>query len=288
MNIVIIGYGSIGQRHEKNCLSLGHNVDVLSRHDKRLLNRDKYDLVIICSKTSEHLADVKKHRNLSENFLIEKPLAVSSRDAQTIKKSLYGKKVRVGYCLLFSPIIRKAKQIIEKGSIGKIFFVEIYAGSFLPEWRKGEDYSKRYSANKEEGGGVALDLIHEINYAQFLFGDKITNVYSHQTKVSNLKITSSDLAHFALCQKDRCITITLNYFQRPAERYIKLVGAKKTLVIDLANKAIGGKQLNFDSNQMYIDEIKSMEKFIKGEEPQNRMLTIDQAIFDLKVIEGKL
>ena len=71
MNIAIIGYGSIGKRHENNCMALGHNVDVLSRHEKRKLTGNNYDLVIICSKTSEHLADVKKHKNISNNFLIE-------------------------------------------------------------------------------------------------------------------------------------------------------------------------------------------------------------------------
>lgn len=298
MHVAIIGYGSIGQRHEKNCLELGHSVDVFSRHEGRKLKRDNYDLVIICSKTSEHLKDIKKIKNLSNNFLIEKPLAATYKDALTIRKVLAGKKVRVGYCLIFNPLIAKVKQIIDKKTLEDIYFAQIYAGSYLPDWRKGEDYRKRYSAKKDEGGGVALDLIHEINYAQYFFEDKISDVYSYQTKVSDLEITSNDLAYFALTQKSRYLTITLNYFQSPAERYIKLIGQKGTLFADLVSKKIEvfdmngkkiyGKQFDFDYNQMYIDEIKSMINFMKGREEVRKILTMDQAVVDLGIIEGKI
>jgi len=297
MNIAIIGYGSIGQRHEKNCLSLGHSVDVLSRHVGRKLKKGNYDLVVICSKTSEHLSNVKRFNLLSQNFLIEKPLAATYKDALAIKKILAGKKVRVGYCLIFNPIIKKIKQIIDESNLGNIFFAQLYAGSYLPNWRKGEDYRKRYSAKRDEGGGVALDLIHEINYAQYLFPDKLNSVYSYLAKISNLEITSDDLAHFALIQTDRLITITLNYFQLFPERYIRIIGSQGTLFADLVDKRIEvydqdnkpryKRQFDFDYNQMYIDEIKSMERFIKGSEPQADILSIDQAIGDLRVVEGK-
>lgn len=297
MDIAIIGYGSIGKRHEKNCLRLGHRVDVLSRHEGRKLTRDSYDLVIICSKTSEHLTDVKKFKNFSANFLVEKPLAATSKGAVEIKKILSGKKVRVGYCLIFNPIVEKVKDIVSKNTLGDIFFAQIYAGSYLPSWRTGEDYRKRYSARAKEGGGVALDLIHEINYTRYFFPDKINSVWAYQGKVSNLEITSSDLAHFVLLMKAQIVTISLNYFQLLPERYIKLVGSIGTLVADLVGKKVEvfdkagrkiiSRKFDFDTNQMYIDEVVSMTKFISGEEKQKEILGLDQAIADLKIIEGK-
>lgn len=294
MNIAIIGYGSIGQRHEKNCLALGHLVDVLSRHEGKKLKREKYDLVIICSKTSEHISDIKKFKDLSENFLIEKPLCGSFADGQSVRKLFTGKKVRVGYCLIFNPIINKVKEIIAKGTLGDIYYVQIYAGSYLPSWRTGVDYRGRYSAKKEGGGGVEYDLIHEINYAQFFFQDKITKVNSYLAKISNLEITSNDFAHFDIKQKTRFITITLSYFEQKPERYIRLTGDQATLFADLVEKTIEvcsatdkkifSKRFDFDYNQMYIDEIKSMERFISGDERQMDILSIDQAIQDLKIV----
>lgn len=297
MNIAIIGYGSIGQRHEKNCLTLGHNVDVLSRHADKNLERDKYDLVMICSKTSEHISDVKKFMNLSANFLIEKPLAATCEHGLAIKKLLLGKKVRVGYCMIFDPIVVSVKEIIENNVLGDIGFSQIYAGSYLPNWRGGEDYRERYSAKKSEGGSVQLDLIHEINYLQYFFPDKLMDVKSYLTKISTLEITSHDFAHFDIRQKSRFVTITLNYFQLKAERYIKLVGEKGMLFADLVDKTLevfgpsGKREVNrkfvFDYNQMYIDEMKSMERFIKGKEQQRDILSLDQAILDLKIVAAR-
>lgn len=298
MNVAIIGYGSIGQRHEKNCLSLGYNADVLSHHEGRKLTRDKYDLVIICSKTSEHLPDVHKLKSLSDNFLIEKPLAKTYIEAVDIKKFLSDKKVRVGYCLIFSPIIKKIKQFVENKTLGNIYFGKIYAGSYLPNWRAEENYSKSYSAKKREGGGVALDLIHEVNYTQYFFPQKITDVYSYQDKISSLEIDSSDIAFYAIRQKSRFLTITLNYFQLSPERYIRLVGEQGTLFADLISRKIEVfdqndksahvKKFDSDYNDMYIDEILSMSKFIKGKEEQKEILSMDQAIKDLRLIEGKI
>ncbi len=295
MNIAIIGYGSIGRRHEKNCLSLGHKVDVLSRHDGRKLSRDEYDLVIICSKTSEHFADVKKFKNLSDNFLIEKPIAAIYEDALKIKKVLAGKKVRVGYCLIFNPLINQIKKFVDEKTLGKVFFSQIYAGSYLPNWREG-DYRRGYSANKDEGGGVELDFIHEINYAQYFFPGGSDVVCGYFDKVSDLAITSHDLAFFVLRQGSQYTNITLNYFQRFAERYIKLYGSEGTLmanlndqeieILDEKNKKVYGKKFDFDYNQMYIDEINSMERFLNGKEPQLPILAIDQAIEDLKIIKA--
>ncbi len=297
MNIAIIGYGSIGQRHEKNCLSLGYDVDVSSRHEGRKLTRDNYDLVIICTKTSEHLDDIKKNKHLSGNFLIEKPLAATYAEALKIKKELKGKNVRVGYCLIFNPIINQVKKILDKKTLGRIFFSQIYAGSYLPDWRPG-DYKKSYSANKDEGGGVELDLIHEINFAQYFFPGHNTIVYSTLDKVSDLTISSHDLAFFVLRQGRVNINITLNYFQRLAERYVKIYGSRGTLlanlidkkieVYDEKNRKVYGRKFDFEYNQMYIDEIKSMQRLIRGKGPQKQILSMDQAVRDLKIVDPRL
>ena len=142
MKIAIIGYGSIGKRHAKNCETLGYDVDVYSKHANRKLGQSKYGLVVVASRTSDHLKNVKQFKDFSDNFFIEKPLASNYKDGLAIKKLLVGKKVRVGYCLIFNPIIAKVKNIVDEKKLGNIYFAQIYAGSYLPGWRKGEDYKE--------------------------------------------------------------------------------------------------------------------------------------------------
>ena len=149
---------------------------------------------------------------------------------------------------------------------------------------------------KDEGGGAELDLIHEVNYAQYLFEGKITDIYSNLTKISDLKISSNDLAFFAIRQQGRFLTITLNYFQLFPERYIKLLGSAGTLFADLINKKVEvfnkknkkiySKRFDFDYSQMYIDEVNSMIEFIKGSEKVRKILSMEQAVNDLKLVEG--
>jgi len=61
----------------------------------------------------------------------------------------------------------------------------------LPDWRPWQDYSQSYSAKKELGGGVVLDLIHELDYSYWLFGE-FYELKSFTGKVSNLKIETND------------------------------------------------------------------------------------------------
>lgn len=279
MNILIIGYGSIGKRHAENSITLDHNVEIYSRHlNKTGLKRKNYDLVIIASRTSEHLRDIKRFKNLSRNFFIEKPLAVTEKEGRIIKKILKGKKVMMAYCMIFHPVIKRVKEALKSKKLGKIFLVQIHCGSYLPEWRK-TDYRKSYSANKNQGGGVLLDLVHEINYFQYLFPQPVQQINGYSGKISNLDITSEDTALIVLKQKNRYIHISLNYWQRKAERYIKIYGEKDILYADLLNPG-----LKWSRNQIYIDEIKFMRKYIKGKKLLPKIFSIDQAIKDLKII----
>ena len=66
----------------------------------------------------------------------------------------------------------------KKVQLNKVFFVEAETSSYLPSWRKTVDYTKSYSAFPNRGGGVLLDLSHEIDYLKWLFKDlNISKIY---------------------------------------------------------------------------------------------------------------
>ena len=70
----------------------------------------------------------------------------------------------------FLGAVRHIKEQLAKNLLGDIYFAQIEAGQYLPLWRE-RDYTESYSAHKSKGGGVALDLSHEIDYMRYLFGN---------------------------------------------------------------------------------------------------------------------
>ena len=68
----------------------------------------------------------------------------------------------------------------------------------MPSWRPNSDYTKSVSAIKKLGGGVLLELSHDIDYLVWLFGNvKWVNSTIHRQ--GNLKIDTEDTAHVTLC-----------------------------------------------------------------------------------------
>ena len=294
MDIGIIGFGSAGKRHYENCLTLGHSAEVHSSHQKSKLQQKKYDLIIITSKTKDHHKDVLRFRDYSDTFMIEKPLAMSSAKARKIKRILKNKSALVGYTMIFHPIINELKKIVSENKLGRIHLVQIHCGSYLPSWRTG-DYTKNYSADKKMGGGVMRELIHETNYAQFIFPDPIKKIRGYCAKISNLKIKSEDIGLLVFSQKDKDIVITLNYFQRMPERYIKIHAEGGTIFCDLLgknikisdenNNLIHNKNFKFERNDTFIAELKFATLVSAKKERIPSILSTDQAIQDLKIIE---
>ena len=115
--------------------------------------------------------------------------------------------------------------------------VNVYCGSYLPDWRGNVNFRKIYSAKKNMGGGVHLDLIHEIDYSTWLFGQPM-ETYGFMTSTSSLNIDSTDYAQYNLMYEKFVLNIKLNYFRRDTKREIEIVLEDDILVCDLLNSEI--------------------------------------------------
>lgn len=81
------------------------------------------------------------------HFLIEKPLS-NSLDCinELFKMQKKSKSVCiVGYCFHYSSAAKKFINLINDINIGQILHVQVNCGSYLPEWRKGQDYKQSVS-----------------------------------------------------------------------------------------------------------------------------------------------
>ena len=265
--VLIFGFGSIGIKHANLLQRIKKISNVLifsSRKNKKFNSTNRIvdilnynpDYILVCTETYQHYQSIniieKNFRN--KVVLVEKPLFHKS-----IKCNFKNNKYYVGYNLRFHPVIKFLKDKIRKD---KIFSISIFCNSFLPRWRKNIDYFDSYSSSKVRGGGVLLDLSHEIDYLQWLFGLVNKIEYKKIKKISNLKIKSEDIAQVIGKIKNINFYLNLTYFSRIEERRIVIDSKKETIIGDLVNcniKIVNSKTLKTikfkkNINQTYVDQ----------------------------------
>jgi CMP-N,N'-diacetyllegionaminic acid synthase len=285
-SILISGYGSIGRRHanilsglvKKKYITILTNQKVSNfRTIKTLKALNEVDpyYIVICNPTSDHINKVRFiEKNCRNKFvLVEKPL-FSKPDKINIKNNKY----YVGYSLRFNPIINFLKKKIKSK---KIWSVNIFCGSYLPNWRSNIDYRKSASAKKHLGGGVLLDLSHELDYAQWLFG-KMEIEYCKMRKLSNLNIETDDFLNLiGNTKKVPSIQITLNYFTRNPTRQIFIDGKNISIQADLNKKNVicynGNKRRIYNfNNSNRNDEYKKQHLAILKNKYTDRLCTFKE------------
>jgi predicted dehydrogenase len=245
MKVLIIGFGSIAKKHLQVLRKIIPDVIVTAlrssnksepiKNIKNIYSWDEVDtdtdFVIITNPTSEHFRTIHKVINLSVPILIEKPPLASLEKANELINEIKLKNVitYTAFNLRFHPVIVWLKKHIE---YKRIIEVQVYCGSYLPEWRPEDDYRKIYSAKKIMGGGAHLDLIHELDYIHYLFGLPLS-INSFLSKKSDLEIDSFDSAHYWLEYANMNISVLLNYYRRDSKRYLEIVFDNETIKADL-------------------------------------------------------
>jgi len=211
LRVAIVGFGASGQRMADIAFRIDPRSEILilSQHlpDGGLYSvTDDYheviafqpDVVVLTSPASLREDDVEALGAIPAGFLIEKPLATNLGTAVKISRNLAGvKTVHVGYNLRFSESLQAFRAMIHGGLCGPVFSVRAETGQSLPSWRPGRDYRSTVSANASSGGGVLLELSHELDYLRWVFGD-VDWVQSWFGKVSSLEVDVEDTAHLIL------------------------------------------------------------------------------------------
>lgn len=284
MKVLVIGGGSIGQRHIKNlqdikgikvtaCTrnsNLGPQLGVATYADLNEAWRGQPTVVIVANITSQHMPIALVAAERGCHLLIEKPLSHATQGSEALKSIRNRKKlvVMVGCNMRFHPALRVIKQALAEKSIGAVLAVEAHSGSYLPDWRPGRDYRSCYSSLVRQGGGVILDLIHELDYLFWFFG-KVQAVTAFAGKRSSLEIESDDVADMLLQFRSGLVAqVHLDYVQRTPTRGCRIVGQEGTLVWDnekarvvllrpsAQEQVLWNQPHGYDQNEMYVEEMK--------------------------------
>ena len=263
MEVLIIGYGSAGKRHAEvldqlnkvKKIFINTNQDIRSKNKfcfiKNTSNIDP-DLIIIANETYKHYSTCK---HIEKNFnnkiiLCEKPLFHRFYNFKPKKNKFY-----ITYNFRFNECLKYIKKII---SSKKVFFIEAESSSYLPLWRKKTDYSKNYSASSKKGGGVLLDMSHEIDYVKWLFKSfRISKIY--KKKISFLNIKSNDIALvFGHVNKKALVKIKLTYFNKYPKRLLNICFSDGSqLYLDL----LSSKIIHIERKREKILKLKKYSQF---------------------------
>ncbi len=251
MNILFCGLGSIGTRHLKdsaeilskknisaNFFALRSSPRKLPQEVENLLTKSFYDIseidrnfdiIFINNPTSLHFETLKAVVDKGTKFFIEKPLFEKVYDiSEFLERD--SKLYYVACPMRFNPSVIHAKEFLNDK---KILSVRSICSSYLPSWRPGTDYRECYSAIKEQGGGVRLDLIHEWDYLCYIFGFPV-EVKSFESNASSLEISSEDSAvYIAKYQEGFMLSLALDYFGKVPKRELEVITEDGTAVFDM-------------------------------------------------------
>jgi predicted dehydrogenase len=302
MVVLIIGLGSISKKHISALYSICENPIIIalrsgnSKDDIEGITSikkideltSKPDFAIISNPTFLHFETIEMLLDYKIPLFIEKPAThkISGTETliQTIKR--HGTINYVACNLRFHPCIIYLKKILISNS-RRINEVNVYSGSYLPSWRPGVDFRSIYSSNKFFGGGVHLDLVHELDYSLWLFGQPI-DARSFFSSKSSLKIDAIDYANYILEYNDFQVSVILNYYRKDSKRSIEIVFDDDTWIVNLLNSRIQNKNgdiIYFTDNYSIIDTYKDqMKYFVEHLQNQKQpMNSLEESINILKI-----
>lgn len=314
MKILMIGLGSIGQRHLRNIrrlygdapeilayrvrglartfsdtmqirenVSLEEEYHVTSFDDLDRALAEKPEIAFITNITKSHIPCALACAKAGCHLFLEKPISDSMEGIDELAGIVREKnlKVFVGYQNRFHPGIQYLKEFLAAGTIGHVLSVRSVVGERLVTMHTYEDYKETYMARKDMGGGVLLNqMVHELDYLQYLFGMP-DSVYACGGINGNLGIDVEDnldaIYRYETETGSFPVSVHADFYQSPPSRFIKVVGEKGHIVVDLLKatvlQAVGDEvgtisYEEFTRNDMFLDELRLfMECVTEDKEP---------------------
>ena len=283
--IAIVGLGNIGIRHLNIVRALlpDSKIIIVRSGKSKKLEEEKYadrvffslkdaidygiSAAILASPANYHIEQAIDLMKNDIHVFIEKPLSNCLKktkkllDIQSQSNSIG----LLGYCLRYSQSGIKFKNNLKQNKMGKLLHVHVDCGSYLPFWRKGKDYKKTVSAQFKLGGGVLLELSHELDYINWFFG-KMKNVYAKLQNSGTLDIDVEDSADLIFeSEKGYVVSVHLDFNSQNNRRSCKTIWSKGSLTWDVNGNKVIWKLINGevkeeifenDKNLLYIEQMK--------------------------------
>ena len=266
--VAIIGLGSIGRRHLRLISEIRPDIEIIvvrSGHgnaceEEKIASKTVYSIsdaiksgvqaAIVSSPATLHLEQSLRLVNNGVHLLIEKPLSHTSYGLDEFLKSVNDNSVvaMVGYVLRYDPGAIKFKNWLNSKAIGRILHARIECGSYLPDWRPGQNYRKSVSALFELGGGALLELSHELDYLHWFFGKPI-DVQAQIRNSGTLNVNVEDQVDLLMTSKQGySIVAQVDFIRRYVKRKCTVLTTEGELTWNAIKQNITWKTVNKGSS----------------------------------------
>lgn len=188
--ILVVGGGSIGERHVRCFLNTGQAEvslcetrqdvrqrlaenyqlsNVFSAFDEALA--EEFDGAVICTPAHLHILMATQLATRGVGLLIEKPLSTSPHGVDQLAKLIESKNlpVSIAYVMRHHPALQAVKAALDSDRFGRPVQIVYSGGQHFPFYRPA--YRETYYTRHETGGGAIQDaLTHIVNAAEWLVG----------------------------------------------------------------------------------------------------------------------
>jgi len=246
LNGLVIGFGSIGQRHFHNLNKLGIEMAVcdvnknqLKKVPEKLISKTFHaldsallfapDFSIICTFPDTHIDIANKCLKANSHVFIEKPISNSLIGVEkTLRYANHKKlKVSVGYNMRFDPGLNLMKKLLQSNNSVPLS-VQSQWGLHISKWHNDKNFKHHYVLKK--GNGIILDDSHEYDYLRWILEDEVTHVYCQTSKMKSIKTDTESIAIINLkFRKGTIGTIMMDYVRPNYERNCHIVTEKSDL-----------------------------------------------------------
>jgi predicted dehydrogenase len=304
--ILVIGGGSIGERHIQNLGKLGyHNIIVLRTRALPFRNVDpdavktvtdweaalvhQPKAAFICTPTALHISQTIRCVENGIHVLVEKPLSHNGEGISDLESAFQGTQpfIQVGYMMRYHPHAQQLKTWIQEETWGRLVSFSTWWGEYLPNWHPWEDYRESYAARKELGGGAALTLSHDLDLALWMVNAPLRTHHLIKNYRSDLEVDVDSAADFLLGFENGISGhVHLNFFQQVPKREYRFEFTGASVCFDFFRHRMEvvqphGNQVfelnGFDRNDLFISQTKDFFHRIDLFTPEESLRNIHDA-----------
>jgi predicted dehydrogenase len=270
MFVPVIGAGTIARRHQENLTSLGVRTMLLPwrSFDATLFRTLGADAAVIATATQDRLEPIRLCADLGLPFYVEKPLAFETDTLDDILRAAAPVAARsmVGFMMRYHPAVRA----LAARDLSQVYAAEFGIGHDVRLWRKDWSFAASYAA-RPSGGGVLLDLCHEIDMARVLLPKaQVADVMS----LGHEAFPGVDFAtRLSLVGPGLTGSVAMDYLSPVSYRRIVLRAASFVADFDLiagrylidAGQGVQVLDLPFQRNDMFLAAMRDFLHLVAGQ-----------------------